>query len=295
VGQPRHCGERLRQWCRYLYAFDLDDKPFDQKNDAYGPFNALGSFALAQGAALTVVAKGEGRDALVLSIYAITVTLTGAWIVATLRATRDASTPGQSSQIARAYDAPSIRYGRWTLSWTVFLAIILLELGWMELLPNQTPRIAYNNGTMTCEATSMLDRMKRFGGAQAKMDKWIEWIGKSPRQLDGEQFLWVEQKSPFPDSYKPFAIDLVCNQGYVFGERVAFLVKTLPGEYQPTYRQIPFRGAGFPEVNSATLDVKDADRGESIVVLLFARDPASEKQPTGQQFGFQLVPNFSRK
>jgi len=285
---------RLPSYIARLYACDLDRLPFSRTNDAYAPFTALGTFALAQGAALTAVAKGEGRDTLVLVIYGITVALTGAWIVSTLRSVRSESSADSPNQVARAYDRPSISYGRWTLSWTILLACILLVLGWLQLLPNQTTRIAYDRGDIACDAENAQQRLKLAAGTQAAMDKWVEWIGNTPRVADGEQFFWIEQKSPFPDSYKPFAIDLVCNKDYVFGERVAFLVKTIPGEYRPSYRQVPFRGPGFREACNATLDVLDATRGESLVILLFARAPGSAKQPTGPQFGFKLVPHFSQ-
>ncbi len=287
---------------RRAYGFDLDEDSgdgarlrFSPDNNGLSAFNALATFALAQGAALTAVARGEGRDALVLSIYAITVAITLWWIISMLRATRrDVSLGQQQNELIRAYDRPSIRYGRWTLTWTFVLVAILFVLGWLELLPNQTHRVAYDKGGIVCDTKTAQQRMQMAGADRATLDKWIEWIGRSSRVYSEEQCFWVKQKSPFEKSYKRFALDLHCDKRYVFGERVAFLVSNTPDDGRPTYRQLRFRGQGFSATNVATLDVEDANKGESIVILLFARDPASEKkQPTGAQFNFRLVPHFS--
>lgn len=102
----------------YLFAYDADHVAYGDK-DGYGPFTALASFALAQGAALTAVAKGEDRTGLVLFIYAVAVTLTVLWIRSMLAAVKEQ--PAVEGQVVadtplRAYDRPSITYGRWAQS-----------------------------------------------------------------------------------------------------------------------------------------------------------------------------------
>jgi len=283
----------------FLLATDLDGRiPFNKSKDGYSVFNALATFALAQGAALTAVASSEGREPLVLSIYAGIVLVTIAWISSMLRMLGDDVDEAGNTVPVRAYDRPSIRYGRWTLTWSFFLGAIMLILGSMELLPNQTRRVKYDEGPIECEALTYLQRMDRSGQTRQMMDKWIEWLGKSSRVYKEEQFFWVQQKSPLADSYKPFALDLKCDQNYLFGERAAFILSESPDEYRPQYRQLRFRGQNLKATNSAILDVKDAKEGDSIVVLLYARDPNTEevdKQPSGQQFNFRLIPHFGNE
>ncbi len=278
---------------RSLFGYDIDDSAdFNTEKDGYSPFNALATFALAQGAALTAVARGEGRDKIVLSIYAIAVVLTICWIRAMLRATK---TVPDGQRPLRAYDAPTIRYGRWVQLWTLILSVILFVLGTLELLPNQTPRIPYDRGTIWCDAWAIADRPKVSGGRQGLMDKWIEWLSRSASGGRRQQLLWIESKSPFPASYKPFVVTLRCNADYAFGERVAFLVKDEPGEYRPTYRQIWFQEEGVSTTDHAELEIIDAARDERVVILTFAGNPNQDAQPSADLFRFRLVPHFENR
>lgn len=287
----------------WLAGWDLDEGrgytcsiPFHKQKDGYSPFNALATFALAQGAALTAVAKGEGHDRLVLCIYAAIVLGTIAWIIRMLRATKWEAEEGTAAQKKmRAYDQPSIAYGRIVLAWTVFIGVLMSILGWMNLLPNQTTRIEYNKGAIACEPFTGTERTSRAGGHVARMDKWIDWIERGTNSSKGEQFIWLEQKTPFPESYKPFALDLICNSSFVFYDPVAFLIKQPEGDYKPTYRQLEFRKVVAPVGHLATVDVPDANKGEYIVILLFARDPNNKKHPRKDQYLFQLIPHFDTR
>jgi hypothetical protein len=286
----------------WLLGIDRDENsghansvPFN-KNDGYSPFNALATFALAQGAALTAVAKGEGRDTLVLIIYALIVLATLAWIVGMLRVTSSDPSAVPAAQRSRAYDRPSIIYGRFVLGWTLFLGLILSVLGWLELLPNQTTRVAYNKGAIACDVLDGPERMQRSGGYIGAMDEWIARLDASSQTPIAEHFMWLEQKTPFPESYKPFALDLVCNHSYVFETPVAFLVSQPKDEYRPTYRQLVFRQRQSGEPWSATLDVPDAKKGDVIVVLVFARDPNNKKTHPGKsEYIFRLIPHFDER
>jgi hypothetical protein len=70
-----------RSWIGVCFGYDLDPTskrpgakklPFSEK-EGYSVFNALATFALAQAAALTAVARGEEHKLLVIGIYAGTV------------------------------------------------------------------------------------------------------------------------------------------------------------------------------------------------------------------------------
>jgi uncharacterized protein (TIGR03000 family) len=173
---------------------------------------------------------------------------------------------------------------------------VLFALGWAELLPNQTTRVAYNKGAIQCEPYTFQERLARAGGREAFLDEWIGWIGRGTRAIVGERFIWLEQKTPFPESYKPFALDLTCNPSYVFGRPVAFLVKQPPGGYSPTYRQVQLRDPGVAEASKATLDIENAGRDEYLVILLtdFATDaPIRPTDLTGREFpAGQIGPDF---
>jgi hypothetical protein len=279
--------------CRYLFAFDVQARvPAFSDREGYGVFSALATFALAQGAALTAVAKEEDKTWIVLSIYFVTVVATIWWIRSMLAAVKE-QRPYAHPRFIRAFDYTSIRYGRWAQGWTIFLSVVLFILGCLGLLPNQTSRAFYNKGDADCDAWIASDRLQLDSNSERLMDQWIRWIGNSGRDDKREKFVWIQTKGTFEQSYKPFNLELRCTSEYEFGERVAFLVKQEREEYRPTYRQIRFREAGFSTTNAATLEVPDANRGERIVVLVFARDPNHEEQPTAQQFKFKLYAPFS--
>ena len=125
--------------CTRLHGADLKASRPDAK-DGTSAFIALATFALAQGGALTVVARGEGRTAIVLWIYGVSVLFTIVWIVCLLRMTDPAD------RAARAFSDTSVTYGRFALWWTAFVALIMVFLGANQLLPNQTYRVAYPAG-----------------------------------------------------------------------------------------------------------------------------------------------------
>lgn len=267
--------------------------PYHATKDGYGPFTALATFALAQGAALTAVAKGEGRDTLVLIIYAVAVFVTFIWVLTLLRTRRWEKREGVDAPAwVRAYDRPSTVYGRWALVWTVLLGGVLSVLGWLELLPNQTVRVHYNKGEIGCEPFTYLDLVSRAGSDRIFLEKWIEWIYKSTPAAQKQHFMWVEQKSPFPESYKPFEVTLTCNKPYVLGERVAFLVKVSPGDYRPSYRQLRIADAWNVSAQRSVIDIPDATVGEYVVVLVFVRDSSGKEFPKKEKVNFRLLPHY---
>jgi hypothetical protein len=261
-----------------LLSPDVGKERFADQKDGFGAFGALGTFALAQGAALTAVAKGEKRDNLVLFIYAIIVVFTILWILAMLWASITVEDPKNegSSQTVPAFEWTSIRFGRWTLIWTVFLGIIMFVLGCMGLLPNQNWRVPYTStGPIRCEALSADTRLQRSSGTSQKlMDSWIGWINERSR-APTVRFFWVQTKSEFGDYFKPFAVDVEFAPRYLPQRMVAFLLHKDTPASRPTYRQLAFR-LGPNNESTNTLDLEDADKGDSVIVLAFAEDKESK-------------------
>src|SRR5262245_47739505 len=119
---------------RWLFGEDIP-APASGGTEGTGIFIALATFALAEGGALTAVAKGEGRDSIVLAIYGVIVVFTIGWIVFLLRFTAEDRTSSATRRI-RAFDALTHRYGQVTLIWTFLLALIMFFLALNQLLPN---------------------------------------------------------------------------------------------------------------------------------------------------------------
>jgi hypothetical protein len=233
----------------WLYGTAYDSLPYTISKDGYSAFNALATFALAQGAALTVVAKGEGREGLVLTIYAAAVFLTVLWIRAMLCSERleIIGNPPRNTTY-RAYDKPSIRYGRWTLTWTLVVGLVMLFLGYNQLLPNQTRRVAFlPKGTIECEVWLMLDRLQETAKGntrreQRSLGQWVTWMAEANSSDAKKRLLWIEQKTDFKDNYKTFFAKLeYAREQYELGDRVAFLVSPSIGYNPPVYRQLSFR------------------------------------------------------
>ena len=279
-------------WCiRYPFGCHLDPAwksdgptglPFHDK-DGYSPFSALAGFALAQAAALTVVARSEEYKWLVLSIYGGSVFLIVVWIAAMLLATRRITPEGQRVPIlVRAYDEPSIKYGRWVMIWNLIVTCVLVILAINDLLPNQTRQVHFAATEIKCDAFDFsIDWEPISSPLQKKMDRWIQELASKARAKSKEAFFLVKQMTAFQDFYKPFAVDVECNQTFYLGIRTAFVVTPSLVGYQPTYRQLAFRKMDNNKTSSDTLDVTDAKRGDYLLVLLFARD-ANEKVPANQ-------------
>jgi hypothetical protein len=246
---------------------------------------------LAQAAALTAVAREEKYKILVLAIYTGTVFITLVWIILMLRTCRE--NPTVPGTVIRAYDYPSIRYGRAVLVWTVILAGVLLYLGKEGLLPNQTPRVAFSAVAIEIDTYNYTDWAKKLDDEQRPMDRWIEKLSQTARKVtDGENFFIVKQRSPFPESYKSFPVTLKCDA--YLGARVAFLVRPAEKGYRPTYRQVPFGDPENPELSADTLLLDDPNRGEYLLMLIFARDRNSKRKevPTKDNLNADLKPNF---
>lgn len=239
---------------RHLYATGLDNLQFGDK-DGYGAFTALATFALAQGAALTAVPKGEDRTALVLSIYAVAVALTVLWISRMLSAVKDLPADGGT---IRAYDRPSITYGRWAQFWTLIEAVVLIYLGTQGLLPNQTTRVPYSGGNRLLFALDIETVQKRYyRGGRSWYNQFLR------RDLGGKQLFWFEQTEPFTANYTPFRITLVASDRYEVGEFQVFLARR--DSSYPGFRlqEVAYIGRQEPR----EFDVVGANLDDFIVVL----------------------------
>lgn len=243
----KQLSRRLRDLWRWFCAEHADQMPFSIQNDGYSPFNLLATFALAQGVALTAVAKSEGRDWLVLSVYAGVVVLTLAWIRGLLQAVRDEPVADPPVvQTVRAFDRGSIRHGRWTLSWTAVLGLIMILLGYMELLPNETPRTAFMDQTIDHSVELMTARATRPPSGtpglardqQLGWEKWLTWISNSGAADPTKRLIGVEKSKGFKENHKSFAGHLRFEDPKTFymDGRVAFLVKPGAGGAPPVYR-----------------------------------------------------------
>lgn len=290
----------------FPFGFDLDSRhgadrglPFNAEKDAAGMFLTLAAFSLAQGGALATVAKGEGRDWVVLLLYAISVSLTMIVIVAMLRSTREgADEPPLADQAKaiRAYNRPTIRCGRWTLVWTLMLAVVIGGLAKAQLLPNQTRRIPYDRSEPIDIYPSRLltlDDMFANQGVETTREenqrrntnKWLQWMAhgrvSNPNQDQHRDFLLLRQKETFQDYFRDFPVTLnIEDKSYTLSEPVAFLVQgddTWP--YRPTYRTLPFRLGVDGYSPSLTLDVVKPNRGERLYVFVTITLPPNSNEP----------------
>ena len=166
VGPSRvQCFNCLRAWWNTLVleirrTFALDVQEYGS-SDGYSVFIALATFAVAESTALTVVAKGEGQDLVVLWIYAVIVILTGLWIRSML-IVRQVETQEGTTTARYPFNESSMRYGRWTLSWTVILGLIMIGLAYLELLPNQTRRTAFLEKDIDCDTLLLQDKVAQL-------------------------------------------------------------------------------------------------------------------------------------
>ena len=280
---------------RWVTALDRDAlEPSDK--EGYGVFSALAGFALAEAAALTVVARDEAYKRLVLGVYVASVVLTHCCLVAMLRAKRNVDAPGGVSVDRRAFDRPSIRYARWVLVWNITSAIFLIILGWNDLLPNQTPRVVFTKSQIECDTLYLSSYKERSTPSQQEMDDWIARLASTARQAatatsadEKETFFILQQKTPFERSFKEFTVQLRNeNERYWLGLRVAFLVKPASVGLGRTYRQVAFHDPQADQVFVDSLSIEDANKGEYLVVLLFARDSKKQENPTTENVNVTL-------
>jgi hypothetical protein len=293
----------VKKWLNAVFVFFLDPKPsasgatkplpFGDK-DGYGVFTALAGFALAQATALTVVAREEEHKTLVLLVYFVSVVGTLAWIVAMLRAKRDVVKGGSAAE-ERAYDQPSIRFGRWVLVWNCLLAIVLIYLGWNDLLPNQTPRVPFQTAAIPCDTLFYKDYLETLTPAQKDMDEWLGIIAQNADQKQGvgEVFFVIKQQTQFEKSFKPFSL-AIRNENELFFLRslTAFLVSPSASGSGLSYRQVPFENPRKDKIFVDSMRINDAAKGEYLIVFLFARPDTAKvdnlKPPTKKNLNVTL-------
>jgi hypothetical protein len=262
----------LQQCTDRLFAWSLDKKAYSTK-EGYSAFNALAGFAVAQGVALTAVAKGEGRTFLVLSIYFVAACLTICWTAKLLHSTREESDDEGASATVRAFDYPSIQHGRFTLAWILVVAGILMLLACLGLLPNQTMR-EYFSGDIKLSSSYFASRSTdRFAGIEGSrddrqaLDMWLKWI----KSDEGDNNLvWLEQLTPFPAHQKSLNVELKYDSTLVdVSKRVAFLVKADRDSARPNLRQMQFDldPPNFDQSNKLTL--VEPDPGELLVIMCY--------------------------
>ncbi len=204
-----------------------------------------------------------------------------------LRARRDITLAGAPARtFARAYDQPSITYGRWVLGWNCILAAVLIYLGWNNLLPNQKTEVPFSEADTPEFDTYYIQGYFALSTKQQEdMDQWIQLIKQEARQSSGEKeiFFVIRQRTPFQKSFEPFSLTMKNdNERFWLGFRCAFLVTNAAAGEGRSYRQVPFRNPRDETVFVDSLDLKHAVRGEYLLILLFARpkDPAKMNAPT---------------
>lgn len=247
--------------------------------DATGIFIALASFALAESTALTVVARDDDKQLLVLIIYGVAVVFTIAWIVLMLVSGRTSS--------ATPFDATSIRYGRMTLAWNVILAGLMVVLAFNRLLPNQTARAYLSQKSipvsLAFDGDRVLEQLEKDEGI--RLTGFESWIALCDRPFSGDiqkqtpqagkevkakTIVWLKQIQNFDAHFrsKRYRVALdgdisfdpeSCGEEVAQGtgnkqaddsktvrllRRAAFLVRVNPKSGNPEYRQLPFTEYG---------------------------------------------------
>lgn len=266
------CPGRLRKLHDWLMAADIATSDSKAK-DGTSAFLGLATFALAEGGALTVVARGEGQTRIVLAIYIIAVSFTLCWIVSVLRSTVDEQVlgTGMPTNKVRAYDDTSLKFGRFALSWTIFLAFIMSFLALNQLLPNQTHRVAYTVGSVPINKPSLLasmshplQRIVSTASIRDGYEKWVEWT------KDAENLVWLEQQDAFTDYYTSFVANVSCVAvpGTAANAEIksgaAFLVRWDSDNNVLTYRQLAFRSNNKWDI----FHVVDPNPGETLLVVV---------------------------
>jgi|GEM_PF-2189103 len=255
---------------RWLYAHDLDGRVFGA-NNGYGPFTTLATFALGQGAALATMAKAQ-YESLALALYALASLLTVLWINAMLRATE-----GSEGRL-RAFDRPSIRYGRWVMSWTLLLVVVLALMANLRLLPFQTRRAPVDAAMVfhaDAQKLSLRAPQEKAGGTaydrdKKYMDAWLTWMTGSEHLGAAKQLYWIEQTGTFGQDFQTYTAELKPRSTEItIMQPVAFLVRRGSDAYRPVYRQIPLALTGDGE--SDRLIIEEPNRDEFLVVIAYLR------------------------
>jgi hypothetical protein len=285
----------IRRFVSWLYCKDADRYHWGEK-DGTSTFSALAGFAVAQGVALTSVAKAEGRDGLVLFIYFVAVLMTAAWIRSMLCQTRKTSVPDSNDRI-RVFDESSTRYGRWTLSWIVLVSTIMIILGWLGLLPNQTYREAFLPTTIPVHVKHFSGvaqgELVTVGGTKPErqyLDGWLKWF-TSEKPNATERLVWIEQKSEFQDHYKSFTARLNYDDTkYQLMQRTAFLVGSDEGSARPLFRQMRFEPSDTTNwIPTNRIEIAAPNPGESLVILAYAKPkPGSQLPSDPSAYGFAI-------
>lgn len=161
--------------------------PLGSEN-ATAMFATLAGFALAEGAALTVVAKEEGRDTLVLTIYSVAVVFSYIW-TRQLLVTRPAEDKG--------FDKTTQLHGQFTLAWILFCGSIMFTLGCLGLLPNQEWRTPYE-GSPPIE----------FASARDLPNSGVEWLDQMGGQSKTTTVIFTQQKTGFAASHYDIPITI---------------------------------------------------------------------------------------
>jgi len=262
----------LKSCTNFIFAWSLDSMGHSSK-DGYSAFNALAGFAVAQAVALTAVAKGEGRTMLVLSIYFVATCLTILWTARLLRATRQEANGQGAAETVRAFDLPSIQHGRFTLTWILVVAVVLIVLAWLGLLPNQTSREYYAGGIKLAPSyfeSRVQDHLAGVEGSKddrQEMDIWLSWIQP---QIGKDKLVWLEQTNPFPAHQKSMNVQLTYDADLIsVSRRVAFLVKPDGASDRPNLREMKFDLAPPTFDQSDRLTLVEPDPDEALLIMCF--------------------------
>jgi len=163
-----------------------------------------------------------------------------------------------SGSEVRAYDRPTITYGRWAQFWTLVLALVLIILGTQGLLPNQTTRVPYNRGECLLFARDV-DKV-----GEKYYDKLPNWyIAFHPKFRDGKQLIWFEQTEPLVDYYTPFRMKLTLTDQYKGDNFQVFLVRRDPNHPGFRFQEVVF----IENDDQRTFEVVGADRQDYFVVI----------------------------
>jgi len=231
----------------------------DGADDHAGIYATLAGFALAQGAALTAVAKGEGRDLLVIGVYVIIVGFTYAWA-------RMFTVLGDQK-----FTESTLIQSRFTLAWILFLASIMFVLGTFGLLPNQTWRQLYNRtGNITCLTAPARVYATTTDQEQQLMHKWIKWASSAAAPESQQTVLLVETGAGFEGDFRTFVATIECLERFEIVEVVAFLrTQDSPAE-QPDYQQLRITEPAAGEKWRVT--IADPNKRDKVVLLCVVED-----------------------
>ena len=275
---------------RSLFGFDLDERYlFHSEKTGYPVITFLLSFEVGLVTLLGITSQGKGQHvSLLIAMFIVTSLLVIAGIVGTVRARVRSDSNG--TKVVRAYDEGTIRFARWGLFTSIFLAATFTSLALIGAIPGQTPRRKpFEQAEIFCTTDFAYRKIpKNLSSSDSeyrkdvlRMNMWFSHINDGVKFGDPEnkeRLFWVEQVNGFDSDYEDIRARIKLSEQYSFKQATAFVVSNSnPRRYLPVYRQIRF-DADDSEGITPDFVIEAPEEGERLLVLLHVREIGGIRQ-----------------